>query len=75
MRQHVLKNQLSRYTMADGGPFGAATMNHVELARDTLSELGQLSRKLPADRYFTDQFIGPANAFDHAAVLAMPAKL
>jgi NitT/TauT family transport system substrate-binding protein len=71
----VLKNQLLRYTSAEGGKFGSVAPNAVELARDTLVSLGQLSKALPADRYYTDQFVQHANDFDRAALLALPPAL
>lgn len=70
----VLGNQLAHYTSAKGGTFGLTDMAAVELARDTLVSLGQLSKALPAERYYTAQFIKPANAFDRAALLALPPK-
>ncbi len=71
----VLKNQLARYTSADGGAFGVAAPAAVELARDTLSSLGQLSKKLPVAQYFDDTLVRKADAFDRAAVVALPAKV
>ena len=70
----VLKNQIAHYTSANGGTFGLADPATVELARDTLFQLGQLSKSLPADRYYTDAFIKPANDFDRAAILALPPR-
>jgi len=43
----VLKNQLFHYTSAEGGKFGAVAPHEIELARDTLVSLGQLSKALP----------------------------
>jgi NitT/TauT family transport system substrate-binding protein len=70
----VLKNQLNRYTSADGGTFGAATPASVELARDTLFSLGQMSKKRPASQYFDDTLVRQADQFDRAAIVALPPK-
>jgi NitT/TauT family transport system substrate-binding protein len=71
----VLKHQMSHYTSADGGTFGLESRAGVELTRDTLASLGQLSKRLPASSYYTDAFIKPANTFDRAAILALPPKV
>ena len=56
------------------GNLGVAAPSAVELARDTLNQLGQLSKSLPEERYYTDAFIKPANDFDRAALLALPPR-
>ncbi len=71
----VLNHQISSYTLATMGEFGAVTPGAVALARDTLAQLGQLSQKLPADRYFTDQFLKTANDVDKTKIAAMPPRL
>ncbi len=71
----VLKNQISAYTVATDNRFGITTTAKVEAVRDTLADLGQLSKRLPADQYFTDQFIATANDFDMAALLARKPQL
>jgi NitT/TauT family transport system substrate-binding protein len=71
----VLRNQLGHYTSPTTGGFGAASPASVAYTRDALFDLGQLSKKLPTEDYFTDRFIGPANDFDHAAILALPPNL
>ncbi len=71
----VLKNQISAYTVATDKRFGVTTQAKVELVRDTLADLGQLSKRLPAESYFTDAFIDAANDFDMAAMLARKPNL
>ncbi len=70
----VLKHQLSHYTSADGGLFGVADPAAVQVACDTLYSLGQLSKKLPPERYFDDTLARKADDFDRAAIIALPAK-
>ncbi len=71
----VLKHQISRYTLETMGQFGAAAPGAVEAARDTLFKLGQLTKSLPADRYFDPQFLQAANDVDKAKIIAMPPHL
>lgn len=50
------------------GDWGYASTEQVERVRDVLVEAGILEDKLPADKYYTSQFIKAANDFDHEAV-------
>lgn len=71
----VLAKQVSAYTVATDHRFGVTTTAKVEMVRDTLAELGQLSKRLPAEAYFTDAFLDAANDFDMAALLARTPQL
>jgi NitT/TauT family transport system substrate-binding protein len=71
----VLANQISAYTVATDHRFGVTTPAKIEMVRDTLADLGQLSKRLPAEAYFTDAFLDAANDFDMAALLARSPNL
>ena len=71
----VLRNQVSAYTVATDHRFGVTTTAKVETVRDTLADLGQLSKRLPAEQYYTDTFIAAANDFDMAALLGRVPRL
>ncbi len=64
----VLKHQLAHYTR----PFGAAEPARVIATRDALFEFGGLTKKLEADDYYTTALVAQANAFDAAAIAALP---
>jgi len=63
---HVLDAQL-RSLDADAS-FGRVTREQVEAVRDVLFDNQAIEKKLPADAYYTDQFLTRANDFDRDAV-------
>jgi NitT/TauT family transport system substrate-binding protein len=71
----VILKSLSKVAGAPNGPFGYVEPENVASIVDFFRSAGYLSDKLPAERYFTDRFLKEANDFDHAAVVALPAKL